>query len=541
MRLGGRCPDPARAAGRRRAAGGAQAHRVRDERRPSRRRRLRAQAVAAGLPGLAGGGRDGRRRAAARPRRVRAPHRVRRRGARRAPPRPRRRAADPQRLRPRRARRRGRRGGPRRLRLRRAARGDPGGPPRRVAPLRRTRSHVPDAGRPLARRGSGRRRDRGRNRRDGRERRQAGAAAARHGARPPRSRPRVDGRRPPRQRRCGGPRGRAGLRDRAYGRDERRRGARGRSGAHARRRDPRRPGPRRPMTAASRSIALLVNPNAAGGRTLRLLPRVETRLRALGVAVHTRRTNSLLHGCELARAAAARGDVPVTLGGDGLVGAVAGALRDVPEAVLGVLPGGRGNDFARMLGLPLDATAACDVLASGVARPVDVGDAGGRTFVGIASLGFDSDANRIANAAPARLGRLAYVYGALRALAGWRPARFVVEVDGVRRELRGWSVAAANSAFYGGGMRLAPHARLDDGALDVILVGECSRARFVRTLPKVFRGGHVREPNVAELRGAEVRVDADRPFTVFADGDPVGHLPITLRAVPGALRVLLPA
>jgi YegS/Rv2252/BmrU family lipid kinase len=290
-----------------------------------------------------------------------------------------------------------------------------------------------------------------------------------------------------------------------------------------------------------RALALLVNPHAAGGRPLKLLPRVEARLGELGLAFTTQRTQSLLHGCELAREAAARGEIPVTLSGDGLIGAVAGALRDVPDAVLGVLPGGRGNDFARMIGLPLDAVAACDVLASGRPTPIDMGEADGRTFLGIASLGFDSEANRIANAAPPRLGRLVYVYGALRALAAWKPAEFTVHVDGERTTLRGWSVAAANSAFYGGGMRLAPHARLDDGALDVILIGECSPLRFARTLPTVFRGAHVREPMVQELRGAELRVDADRPFTVYADGDPIGNLPITMRAIPSALQVLLPA
>jgi YegS/Rv2252/BmrU family lipid kinase len=290
-----------------------------------------------------------------------------------------------------------------------------------------------------------------------------------------------------------------------------------------------------------RSLALLVNPHAAGGRPLRLLPRIEARLRELGLPFDVQRTQSLLHGCELAREAAARGEIPVTLSGDGLIGAVAGALRDVPDAVLGVLPGGRGNDFARMIGLPLDAVAACDVLAHGRPAPIDLGAANGRTFLGIASLGFDSDANRIANEAPPQLGRLVYVYGALRALAAWKPARFTVDVDGARTEFSGWTVAAANSGFYGGGMRLAPHARLDDGALDVILIRECSRLRCAMTLPKVFRGAHINDPTVSELRGAEVRVDADRPFTVYADGDPVGKLPIVLRAVPAALKVLLPA
>src|SRR5215218_8274774 len=138
--------------------------------------------------------------------------------------------------------------------------------------------------------------------------------------------------------------------------------------------------------AGVRSLALLVNPHAAGGRPLRLLPRVEARLRDLGLRHSVQRTQSLLHGCELAREAAGRGEVPVTLSGDGLIGAVAGALRDVPGAVLGVLPGGRGNDFVRMAGIPLDATKAVGVLAHGIARPVDLGEAGGRTFIGVASV-----------------------------------------------------------------------------------------------------------------------------------------------------------
>ncbi len=290
-----------------------------------------------------------------------------------------------------------------------------------------------------------------------------------------------------------------------------------------------------------RSLALLVNPHAAGGRPLRLLPRVEARLRELGLPFSVQRTQSLLHGCELAREAAGRGEVPVTLSGDGLIGAVAGALRDVPDAVLGVLPGGRGNDFARMIGLPLDAVAACDVLASGRPAPIDLGAAGERTFLGVASLGFDSEANRIANEAPPALGRLVYVYGALRALAAWEGARFTVDVNGERAEFAGWSVAVANSGFYGGGMRVAPHARLDDGALDVVWLAECSRAGLVRLLAKVFRGTHVNAPGVSVRRAAEVTVSADRPFTVYADGDPIGNLPMTLRAVPAALKVLLPA
>jgi len=290
-----------------------------------------------------------------------------------------------------------------------------------------------------------------------------------------------------------------------------------------------------------RRAALIVNPNAGGGRAAAALPAVEARLAELGVAFHTERTRDLPHARDLARAAAAAGEVAVALSGDGLIGAVADALRGTGGGVLGVLPGGRGNDFARVAGIPRDPVAACDVIAHGVERPLDLGEAGGRGFIGIASLGFDSDANRIANEAPSRLGSLVYVYGAFRALVSWRPATFRVEVDGQEVSFRGWSVGAANSKAYGGGMYAAPGAEFDDGLLDVVFLMETSKLYFVRAvLPRIFKGKHLELDEVQVLRGAEVRVSADRPFTVYADGDPIGELPITMRAVPAALRVLLP-
>jgi YegS/Rv2252/BmrU family lipid kinase len=288
-------------------------------------------------------------------------------------------------------------------------------------------------------------------------------------------------------------------------------------------------------------IALIVNPSAGGGRAARALPAVEARMRVLGISAEVDATRDLEHAAELAVEAARDGRTVVTLSGDGMLGKVAGALCEVPGAVMGVLPGGRGNDFARVVGIPLDPEAACDVIATGTPHTLDMGEAGGTPYIGIASLGFDSDANRIANGAPARLGQLVYVYGALRALAAWKPAEFSIEVDGDRVRFSGWGVAMANSKAYGGGMLVAPDAELDDGALDVVRLEATSKARFLRSvLPKVFKGEHVNEPSVHVQRGPVVRVEANRPFVVYADGDPVGELPMTFRALPGAVRVLLP-
>ena len=318
-----------------------------------------------------------------------------------------------------------------------------------------------------------------------------------------------------------------------------------------------------------------------------MLPEVLTALEGHGFAVHGELTRDLDHARELAGAAALAGETVVCLSGDGMVGAVADTLREIPDALLGVLPGGRGNDLARVLGIPADPVEACAVIAEGFSRALDLGEvtslpagapleahpeghtlkgtgkqAGGPAFVGIASVGFDSEANRIANEAPAWLGGLVYAYGALRALLSWRPARFEIELTGSassgsgtqappeaptgnrpveRHKLMAYTVGACNSKTYGGGMRAAPDAILDDGLLDVMVLESVGKFTFLtKILPKVFKGTHVHEPGVKAFRAREVFIDADRPFTVYADGDPIGELPVTVRAVPGAVRVLVP-
>lgn len=286
-------------------------------------------------------------------------------------------------------------------------------------------------------------------------------------------------------------------------------------------------------------LAVIANPSAGGGRTGRNLDGVQRALGDLGLEHTLELTRSLDHARELAGAAAARGEVAVAFGGDGLIAAVADALKR-SDGVMGVLPGGRGNDFARVLGIPLDPHAACRVLGSNRTRALDLGVVGTSTFIGIASCGFDSDANRIANESRLIRGNLVYAYGALRTLVGWRPATFEVSVDGNSRRVSAYTIAAANSKAYGGGMLLAPDASLEDGLLDVVIVEDIPKLRFLRLLPTVFSGKHVDQPNVHVLRGASVEISADRPFTLYADGDPIAELPVALSTLPGAVRVLVP-
>jgi YegS/Rv2252/BmrU family lipid kinase len=283
---------------------------------------------------------------------------------------------------------------------------------------------------------------------------------------------------------------------------------------------------------------LLVNPAAGGGRAKQLLPDAQRALAEAGLEYRLVFTEGIEHGRREAVAAAQAGEVPVVMSGDGLIGQVGGALAGSP-ASLGVIPGGRGNDFARVVGIPDDVERAVATIADGSLRAVDVGEVNGRRFLCIASCGFDSDANRIANESRVK-GRLVYAYAALRALLAWKPARFMLTLDGERTEFRGYSVAAANSRAYGGGMFIAPDAELDDGLLDVVWTGGVGKLRFLVRLPQVFDGEHVRNPEVTVSRAAEARIEADRPFAVYADGDHIADLPATVRVLPKALSVIVP-
>jgi YegS/Rv2252/BmrU family lipid kinase len=290
-----------------------------------------------------------------------------------------------------------------------------------------------------------------------------------------------------------------------------------------------------------RRLALFVNPAAAGGRALRRLPEARAELEALGAEYRLVDTSSLDDAREEAVKAAAAGETVVAVGGDGMVGGLAGVLRHTGSP-LGIVPAGRGNDFARVLGIPKDPREAARLVFQGEERLVDVAECDGKPFVGIASLGFDSEANKIANEARFVRGNLVYLYAAVKACAAWKPATFEVVVDGERHPVTGWSVGVCNNKAYGGGMFVAPDAKLDDGELDPVLCAETGKLKFLfGILPRLFKGSHVNEPNFTFLRGRRIEISADRPFAVYADGDPIADLPVTVTVDERSLRVIAPA
>lgn len=289
----------------------------------------------------------------------------------------------------------------------------------------------------------------------------------------------------------------------------------------------------------SRRFALLVNPAAAGGKALKALPAVHEALDRLGAPHRTVTTRSSEHAAEEAARAAERGETVAALSGDGMLRPLATALKGT-EAVLAIIPCGRGNDLARVLGIPTDPAAAAELAATGPEKLLDVANVDGNPYVGIASFGFDSEANRIANEAKLIRGTAVYLYAALRTLAAWKPAGFTVTVDGTRHDYSGYSVAVGNSKAYGGGMIVLPEAELDDGRLDVLVSKEAPKLTFLRGVFDTFKAAHVDSPNAEFLRGTTIEVASDRPFVIYGDGDPIGTTPATMRVEPHCLRVVVP-
>ena len=308
-------------------------------------------------------------------------------------------------------------------------------------------------------------------------------------------------------------------------------------------------------------LCLVVNPAAGGGRALRTLATATAALDGASARYQVQPSASLAHARELAAAAAQRGEVTVAVGGDGLAGALAGAVADA-GGVMALIPAGRGNDLARELGLPPGAAAAAAAILDGQQAELDllglsIPGQPEETAALSAYLGLPSVAGEIANRSRLIRGPATYPVAALRALARWRPVSFRVEQTGgpggpvagiPAGEFPGYGVVLANSRFFGGGMQVCPPARTSDGCLDVVVMHDATKAAFLRVLLQIKDGTHVSLPQVALGQAAAVTVTADTALPVAADGEtlPWGSplaagVPLRARVRRGALKVIVPA
>ncbi len=287
----------------------------------------------------------------------------------------------------------------------------------------------------------------------------------------------------------------------------------------------------------SRQVVLLANPTAGRGATARALTPVRHRLISAGFTVRD------VTGCDAdlalqevrtAIAVGARGVIAV--GGDGTVNlalqAVAGT--GVP---LGIVPTGTGNDAARALGLPLKAIdAAVDVIVAGRTRLVDAARAGDRWFLTVMAAGFDAAVNERANRMAWPQGQMRYTIATAVELATFRPLPYSLDLDGDVLELDAMLVAVGNGHSYGGGLRIAEGAVIDDGLLDVVVIRPVGRLELVRTYPKLFRGTHTTHPQYEHHRARRVTV-AVPGVVAYADGERLAPLPLTVECIPSAVKV----
>jgi diacylglycerol kinase (ATP) len=291
---------------------------------------------------------------------------------------------------------------------------------------------------------------------------------------------------------------------------------------------------------------IIVNPTAGGGRAARLVPWIRERAGADPelVAVTTRAGEAEELAARAAAAGAAR---VVAVGGDGTVQEVVNGLlaADGQGPALGIVPVGSGNDLARSLGLPRRLEDAWEAAVGSVTRRIDVAQARGdrreRWFASAGGIGFDAQvAAAMATRSGWQRGAAGYLLTTLSELRRFSNRRIRLTLDGEVAEHAVLFVAVANGAFYGGGMRIAPDASTEDGALDVCIVGDISRMTALRQLPNLYRGTHVRHPAVAIARARRVTIEGEAGTLVHLDGEPFGGLPLDIELLASRLTVAAP-
>lgn len=294
-----------------------------------------------------------------------------------------------------------------------------------------------------------------------------------------------------------------------------------------------------------RHITLILNPTAGRGRAAKLRPELERLLTETAKASpdpsewHIVETNAAGQATALAAEAVRQGaETVAAVGGDGTLSEVLNGIVGT-GAQLAVIPLGTGNDFSRTLGFGTDLPRAVQILFHGLPKPIDLGNVHNRWFLNIAGCGFDAVVAERVNRGFRRLhGSPAYIAALLQSLLTYRPAALRLTLDGAVHAYRAMMCSVANAQYYGGGMRIAPDARLDDGLFDLCIIGETGTVEFLRAFPRVFRGTHTTHPKVTMRRAREVTIESDPTLPVFLDGDLCGTTPATFTLAPRAIEVL---
>ncbi|HET7693328.1 MAG TPA: diacylglycerol kinase family protein [Gemmatimonadota bacterium] len=289
-------------------------------------------------------------------------------------------------------------------------------------------------------------------------------------------------------------------------------------------------------------MVIIANPRAGHGKGAGNVERLRGAIRRRDLDGRVVVTDSPGHATELARALVESGERRIAaMGGDGTIGEVANALVGT-EVELALISMGTGNDIARSLGLPLNDLPASLILAfEGVARPVDIGRERDRAFLSVLGLGFPAVVAAEANSFTWLKGPPAFFAAVYKAVHRLRAVPLLIEMDDLTLDMDCAAVMIQNTPYTGGGLLMAPGARMDDGLLDVVVVDDIGKKNLMINFPKVYSGRHLRHPSFQLHRTTRVRIESQERLPKMFDGDLCGWTPVEAEVDRGALRVVLPA
>ncbi|MBN1190542.1 MAG: diacylglycerol kinase family lipid kinase [Dehalococcoidales bacterium] len=296
---------------------------------------------------------------------------------------------------------------------------------------------------------------------------------------------------------------------------------------------------------------VIVNPAAGANSTQRKWPGIKSCLKRIGLSFDFQFTEGRGHGIELAKAAASDGYRNfIAVGGDGTVHEVANGILQTPNAsqtVLGMVCTGTGSDLSRSIGIPHNYSQACNSLTSNRRMVIDVGSVeythkgqrAQRYFVNSAGIGIDAAVTEATEKLPKYFGgTIPYLIGLVRSFTGYRNKQVSFRIGtGPLEKARVLSMVIANGGYFGGGMRIAPEAKLDDRLFDIVIINDFSKVDLLKNISRVYKGTHLTHPKVRLERADGITIESNQKFLLQADGEFLGEGPVSLSLLPGALSL----
>lgn len=285
---------------------------------------------------------------------------------------------------------------------------------------------------------------------------------------------------------------------------------------------------------------VIVNPVAGRGNVGKQIPRIKSLLAQTGITYDLELTRSPGHGIELAREAAKKYPMIVAVGGDGTINEVVNGIAG-SESTLGIIPAGTGNDLARSLHIPTGLEKSIKTLLTGRTIAMDIGKDIDGFFSNILGIGFPSDVMYHANTAHNFLrGSTAIKASIIQVVNKLQPYSVHIETDSKKFSATVMGIFILNTPFAGGGVMLAPAARWDDGMFDVLIMHEMGKLEFLNTLPKAYKGKHVKNRHIEIIRTTRIKIAAQLAMRKNFDGNIIGATPVQAEVLPRALKIRVP-